>query len=136
MEDDFDINLDDPRDELVLKLIEYKKYKEAASNLQELEETRNLFYTRPPADLSGYQSNQQLALFELDVNVYDMLGAFQKMLRRKQLNAPLHTKVSKQEISIRESMTNVITTLKSIMEDYHFMSSFQQETKPLLLRPF
>ena len=41
-----------------------------------------------------------------------MLGAFQKMLRRKQLNAPLHTRVSKQEISIKDQMRNVIATLK------------------------
>ncbi|MEK4522293.1 MULTISPECIES: segregation/condensation protein A [unclassified Psychrobacillus] len=136
MEDDFDINLDDPRDELVLKLIEYKKYKEAASNLQELEETRNLFYTRPPADLSGYQSNQQLALFELDVNVYDMLGAFQKMLRRKQLNAPLHTKVSKQEISIRESMTNVITTLKKHNGRLSFYELFPTRDKNTIVTTF
>ena len=71
------------------RLIEYRKFKEAAENLNEMEEIVHLYYTRPPADLSGFQSNQQLALFELDVNVYDMLGAFQKMLRRKQLNAPL-----------------------------------------------
>ena len=34
MEDDFDIQLNDPRDELVSRLIEYKKYKEAANSLQ------------------------------------------------------------------------------------------------------
>lgn len=112
MEGDFDISFDDPRDELVLKLIEYKKYKEAAGSLHEMEESRNLFYTRPPTDLSGFQDNQPVALFELDVNVYDMLGAFQKMLRRKQLNAPLQTRISKQEVSIRDQMKSVISTLK------------------------
>ncbi|MEK4485337.1 segregation/condensation protein A [Psychrobacillus sp. FSL H8-0484] len=136
MDDDFDINLNDPRDELVLKLIEYKKYKEAANSLQEMEETRNLFYTRPPTDLSGYQSNQQLALFELDVNVYDMLGAFQKMLRRKQLNAPLHTRISKQEVSIKDQMKNVIATLKQSGGRLSFYELFPTRDKTTIVTTF
>ena len=136
MEDDFDLNLDDPRDELVFKLIEYKKFKEAAGKLQDLEETRNLFYSRPPTDLSGYQGNQQLALFEQDVNVYDMLGAFQKMLRRKQLNAPLHTKVSKQEVSIRQSMDNVISTLKKHNGRISFYELFPTRDKNTIVTTF
>ncbi|SES34140.1 segregation/condensation protein A [Psychrobacillus sp. OK032] len=136
MEDDFDININDPRDELVLKLIEYKKYKEAAVSLQEMEETRNQFYTRPPTDLSELQNNKQLALFELDVNVYDMLGAFQKMLRRKQLNAPLHTRVSKQEISIKDQMKSVITTLKQNKGRLSFYELFPTMDKSTIVTTF
>ncbi|MFB5087264.1 segregation/condensation protein A [Psychrobacillus sp. PGGUH221] len=136
MDDDFDLSLDDPRDELVLKLIEYKKYKEAASNLQEMEESSSLFYTRPPADLSGFQDSKQLALFELDVNVYDMLGAFQKMLRRKQLNAPLHTRISKQEISIKDQMKNVISTLKKSGGKISFYNLFPTRDKTTIVTTF
>ncbi len=136
METDFEISLDDPRDELVQKLIEYKKYKEAAESLQELEENRTLFYTKPPTDLSEYQSNQQLALFELDVNVYDMLGAFQKMLRRKQLSAPLHTRVSKQEVSIKDQMHNVVTTLQKHNGRLSFYELFPTRDKPTIVTTF
>ncbi|WP_144511296.1 segregation/condensation protein A [Bacillus sp. FJAT-22090] len=136
MEDDFDINLNDPRDELVLKLIEYKKYKEAAVSLQEMEETRNLFYTRPPTDLSDLQNSKQLALFELDVNVYDMLGAFQKMLRRKQLSAPLHTRISKQDLSIKDQMKNVIATLKQGAGRLSFYELFPTRDKTTIVTTF
>ena len=136
MEDDFDISMNDPRDELVLKLIEYKKYKEAASSLHELEESRNLFYTRPPTDLSEYQDNQQLALFELEVNVYDMLGAFQKMLRRKQMNAPLQTRVSRQEISIKDQMKSVVSILKSNGGRLSFYDLFPTRDKTTIVTTF
>lgn len=136
MDEDFDIHLNDPRDELVLKLMEYKKFKEAAGSLQEMEETRNLFYTRAPADLSGFQSNQQTTLFELDVNVYDMLGAFQKMLRRKQLSAPLHTRISKQEVSIKDQMKHVITTLKQGGGKLSFYELFPTRDKTTIVTTF
>ncbi len=136
MEDDFDVQVNDPRDELVSRLIEYRKFKEAANHLNEMEESRHLYYTRPPADLSGFQSNQQLALFELDVNVYDMLGAFQKMLRRKQLNAPLHTRVSKQDISIKTQMRNVISTLKKSGGKLSFYELFPSMDKMTIVITF
>ncbi|TQR21069.1 segregation/condensation protein A [Psychrobacillus vulpis] len=136
MEEDFDIQLNDPRDELVSKLIEYKKYKEAASNLQEMEESSNLFYTKPPTDLSNYQDSQQLALFELDVNVYDMLGAFQKMLRRKQLSAPLHTRISKQEVSIKDQMRTVVSTLKLGGGKLSFYDLFPTRDKTTIVTTF
>lgn len=136
MDGDFDITFNDPRDELVLKLIEYKKYKEAANSLHEMEESRSLFFTRPPADLSSYQDNQQLALFELDVNVYDMLGAFQKMLRRKQLNVPLQTRVSKQEISIKDQMKSVVSTLKQGGGKLSFYDLFPSRDKMTIVITF
>src|SRR4051812_323235 len=44
----------DPRDELVEKLLEYKKYKQAALEFKTLEEERSLMFTKPPMDLSEY----------------------------------------------------------------------------------
>ena len=136
MENDFDLDLEDPRDELVLRLIEYKKYKEAAENLHEMEETRSLYYSRPPTDLSEYQTSKQLELLELDANVYDMLGAFQKMLRRKQINAPLHTRISKQEISIKAQMKFVIETLKNGGGKLSFYDLFPTKEKRVIVSTF
>jgi len=136
MENDFDLDLEDPRDELVLRLIEYKKYKEAAENLHEMEETRSLYYSRPPTDLSEYQTSKQLELLELDANVYDMLGAFQKMLRRKQINAPLHTRISKQEISIKAQMKFVIETLKKGGGKLSFYDLFPTKDKKVIVSTF
>lgn len=80
---EFEVDAPDPREELVTKLIEYKKYKEAATELKNLESERAQVFTRPPSDLSGFIPDEQLVLFDVNVNVYDMLSAFQKMLRRK-----------------------------------------------------
>ena len=53
LDENFDIDLEeDPREELVERLIEYRKYKEAAGDLKSLEEERGLMFTKPPSDLS------------------------------------------------------------------------------------
>lgn len=136
--DETEIDLDDPdpRDELVMRLIEYKKYKEAAIQLQELESERGQVFTKAPADLSEYMPDEQLALFDKNVNVYDMLSAFQKLMRRKQLKKPLETRVSRQEISVKEQMRAVITVLKNNGGKVMFSELFTYEDKSMLVLTF
>ena len=130
------LDMNDPREELVNRLIEYRKFKEAAENLQQLEEQRAQVFTRAPSDLTDYQPTQQLTAFEDPLNVYDMLGAFQKMLRRKRLKAPLATKIARQELSIKDQMKSVFTTLKSRGGSCSFSELFPSEDKPTLVVTF
>ena len=137
MEDvDLEIDSPDPREELVQRLIEYKKYKEAAQQLQVLESNRALIFTRPPSDLSNYAPSEQLSLFDLSINVYDMLGAFQKMLRRKQLKKPLSTRIARQEISIKDRMFAVVNTLQMSGGRAMFSTLFPYEDKAALIVTF
>jgi segregation and condensation protein A len=105
---------EDPRDELVERLIEYRKYKEAAQDLKNLEEERSLMFSKPPSDLSELAKDLKMTKVELDVTLYDMLGALQKMMRRKKLQRPLATKVARQEISIEKRMEEILLDLRSI----------------------
>jgi len=137
MEDaEFEVDGPDPREELVTKLIEYKKYKEAASQLKLLESDRSQVYTRPPSDLSDYTPDEQLSLFDANVNVFDMLSAFQKLLRRKQLKKPLQTRISRKEISVKDQMISVIDSLKSLGGRTTFANLFPYEDKSTLIVTF
>ncbi|KQL53656.1 segregation and condensation protein A [Heyndrickxia shackletonii] len=107
-EDDFEYEEQDPRDDLVEKLIEYKKYKEAALELKHLEEDRSQMFTKPPSDLTEYMKEIQPDKLDIDISVYDMIGALNKLLRRKKLQKPLSTKITRQEISIEKRMEEII----------------------------
>lgn len=80
--------------------------------------------------------DEQLALFDSNVNVYDMLAAFQKLLRRKQLRKPLQTRVARQEISIREKMHAVVASLKKTGGRALFSELFPYEDKSTLIVTF
>lgn len=106
--DQFEIDLEeDPREDLVERLIEYKKYKEAAVDLRQLEEERGLMFTKPPTDLTEFTKDIKPERTELNVSLYDMLGAFQKLMRRKKLQKPLATKITRQEIPIEQRMAEI-----------------------------
>jgi len=135
-EDDIQMDTIDPREELVNRLIEYRKYKEAAETFHELEQTRAQYFTRPPSDLSDLQQSSQLSFFDETLNVYDMLGAFQKMLRRNMLKAPLSTQIARQELSVKDQMQNIFRTLQSRGGKCSFTDLFPYEDKTSLVVTF
>jgi segregation and condensation protein A len=100
---------EDPRDELMNRLIEYRKYKEAATDLKEKEEKRSLVHTRPPEDLEPLISEADKSEVAIQgVSLFDMLSAYQKLMKRKSLKVPRMTTVKTQEYSIEDRMNEVI----------------------------
>jgi len=127
---------EDPRDELVMQLLEYKKYKEAAGEFKHLEAERALIYTKPPIDLTPFSSDANVEKAELDVNLYDMLGAFQKLLRRKRLQRPLQTRITRQEVSIERRIGELRETLRAKGNKVPFTSLFVDDNKEQLVVTF
>ncbi|MGV3488965.1 MAG: segregation/condensation protein A [Tuberibacillus sp.] len=118
---DFDDG-EDPREELIRRLIEYRQYKQAAEVLKEKEETRLLVYTKPPSDLSEYEKPREIQL--TGVTLYDMLAAFRHLMQRKKLDRPMHTKIQRQEIPIGERMEAIVHNLRSVKKPVAFDSLF------------
>ncbi|MDA1475017.1 segregation/condensation protein A [Bacillus changyiensis] len=127
---------EDPREELIEKLIEYRKYKKVAQNLKEREEERQKSFAKPPSDLSDYAKEVNLSEQKLSVTVYDMLGAFQKVLSRKKINRPKETRIARQEIPIEERMNQIMTSLTAATERMNFMELFPNEDKEHLVVTF
>ncbi|MBM5597141.1 segregation/condensation protein A [Listeria seeligeri] len=137
LEIDYDtlVEEEDPRDALVEKLMEYKRFKEAAKELKEKEAERSFYFSKPPMDLAEYDDGSNVA--ELDVSLNDMLSAFNKMLRRKKLNKPLHTRITSQEISIDDRMDSVMGKLqKQQNHRLRFDELFEEQTKEQLVVTF
>lgn len=128
---------EDPREELVERLIEYRKYKEAAHDLKHMEEERGRMYTKAPSDLSVYvKDSEPEKKTELNVTLYDMLAAFQKLMRRKKLQRPLATKIARQEISIEKRMTEIMGELNSIKGRKSFNELFPYPGKEHIVVTF
>ncbi|PJO44350.1 segregation/condensation protein A, partial [Lysinibacillus xylanilyticus] len=88
------------------------------------------------ADLSELASDEQMALFDLNVNIYDMLGAFQKLMRRKKLKKPLKTTIARQERSVKDQMRSVVDSLRTTGGRASFSELFPYEDKPTLILTF
>lgn len=127
---------EDPRDELVERLIEYRKFKEAAHDLKSMEEERGLMFTKPPSDLTDFAKEKHPERQELNVSLYDMLAAFQKLLRRKKLQRPMATKIARQEISIEKRMTEIMDELKQLKGRTNFNDLFPYPAKDHIVVTF
>ena len=70
----------DPRAELVRRLLEYQKFKEAAKRLEGLESSRKNFFTRQAPDALGETGEVGETYFE--TGIFDLIAAFSKMMER------------------------------------------------------
>ena len=90
---------DDPRQELVDRLLEYEKYKTAAGVLHERSTIESAIFTRGPIE-----SDENNA--EIDATVFDLLQVFQKIAAR-------HAEDVKMEIEREEiTLADMINALK------------------------
>lgn len=135
-DEDFVEYEEDPREELMNRLIEYRKYKEAADDLKELEEERSHIYTKPPSDLSSFVKSVEPEDVKLDVSLYDMLGALQKLMRRKKLQKPLQTRITRQEIPIEKRMEELLADLRHFKGRKHFYDLFPESSKEYIVVTF
>lgn len=134
LNEEFDEYMEDPKDELIKRLIEYRKYKEAASRLKEKEKEANQIFTRPP---QVFESNKTAPPVERgDISIYDMLGALAKVLERRKWNQPLDTTVQKIEIPIEERMEQVLEKVNAAEEGILFESMFPYRTKSYIVITF
>ncbi len=90
---------DDPRQELVDRLLEYEKFKTAAGMLYERSTIEQAVFTRGPIESDDNNA-------EIDASVFDLLTVFQKIVAR-------HVDEIKMEIHREEiSLSDMIRTLK------------------------
>ena len=73
-----DAEEDDPRWELIRQLIEYKKFKEAAARLRDIEALQENLFPRVPVVPDLAVEN----LLVEEVGIFDLIHAFQKILKR------------------------------------------------------
>lgn len=102
---------EDPREALIRRLIEYKRYKEMTKEFKELEEIRNTIYTKVPEDLKQFKEED--VSYEGEVTLDDLLSAFQNFVNRKELEKPLATKVTKKELSVSKRSHEIKKLLRS-----------------------
>lgn len=101
----------DPREELIRKLIEYRKYKAAAGQLREKEWERSQVFTREAADLSAFATERPGNPVE-GLHVDDLIRAFRKAMRRLAGRNRI-TAIRRDEISVKDRIHDIILTLRT-----------------------
>jgi segregation and condensation protein A len=100
---------DDPRKELVDRLLEYQRFKAVAESFAELDVLRMGMWSRPRVPLPG--ADEPAAVDMSDVGLFDLIDAFRTALVRYRQNHPqaieLHRTVHKVSDKMRELYAKV-----------------------------
>ena len=121
-EDEFE---EDPRKELIHRLLEYQAYKDITPSLQEMESERSMAYSKNPSlNITGVDLNPELSdIVDMDA----LTNAFTEFLKRKEAEKPLATKITNKEYSVHErsrEIKNVLTKkgkvkFEELFEEYN-----------------
>jgi len=126
-EDELDEDGEDPRAELVRKLLEYQAFREAAKTLGMYEDERGRIFTRQVADY--YLSNlsaEDVAIDTFSANLYDLLNAFQSVL--KGISKETFHEIFEEVVSIEEKIEE-IKRLLTERSEIRFSELFQKRNR-------
>lgn len=96
---------DDPRDDLVRRLLEYRRIKAVAEQLHEVEASRLGVWARPTVPRTG-EAEEEVDLSE--VSLFDLLSFFRGTLERYRSTHPPAMEIEHQRFTIREKMEEML----------------------------
>ena len=99
---------EDPRWELIRQLVEYKKFKDAAAQLQTLEEKQENVFPRVPGKIE-FQS--EAAPAKSEVGIFDLLNAVNSVLRRFAEKTAGQREIYEDKWTVSEKMEFVLKTI-------------------------
>lgn len=123
---------EDPKEELIKKLVDYKKYKEITETFKELENVRSEVYTKIPSDISEYEEKVNNVG---ELSMEDLLNAFKKFIDRKKFEKPLNTKITTKELSVSDRIIKIRELLKD-KKELSFESLFDRYDKDYIVVTF
>jgi segregation and condensation protein A len=97
---------EDPRIELVQRLLEYQKYKEAAGTLKSREDEWVKVFHRDPFS-EEEEKEEELLLF--DLSLFDLLGAFKKILDKA---PPEVVSITRETLTVKDKMSIIMELIE------------------------
>lgn len=124
---------EDPKEALINRLLEYKKYKDMIDTFKELEYERKEIFTKEPINLSMYQDND--IKNDGEITLEDLINALNGFLKRKEDEKTRETKITKKELSVTQR-TNQIRNILRSKKRVSFFDLFETTTKEYVIVTF
>jgi len=128
-EDDVEIN--DLKENLINRIVEYEKYKELVPTFREFEKERLNYKTKSPTSILEYKQEQVTS----DLTVDALIQAYKNFLERLEDEKPISTKVTKKEISIESQILRIKEKFK-MKKRFNFEELFEEKSKAYVVATF
>jgi len=101
--------LEDPRAELVNRLLEYQRFKQVAESFAEVDVVRMGVWPRPAVKLPEAEAAE---IDMSEVSLFDLIDAFRNALTRYKLNHPQSIELKRVQHKVSDKMSELYTKLK------------------------
>lgn len=120
---------EDTREELIARLLEYKKYKKVAEQLQENEMLMSKVYFRE------FDENKLLPYLDIsnpveNISIMDLTRAFNTILKNKSQSEPI-IEINREEITLQECMSEILECLERGKGGVSFNNIFENKNSKL-----
>jgi segregation and condensation protein A len=122
--------VEDPRKDLVRQLLEYKKFKEAASRLEDREEVQRLMFPRPKGAFEKPDESTPAEPPVPEVGLLDLLAAFRQVVER--IDKVRLYEIVGEDITIEERIDFILKEIKE-KEQMKFSDLFINERRRLMM---
>ena len=112
----------DPRAELIRRLLEYKRFKDAALSLEQKEALWSQIYTRPAEATPDVPAEDEPLL--IDFHLFDLLSALKDVMARV---PDAQFEITPETISITEKISHILQRLESV-DSLLFVDLFEGST--------
>lgn len=125
--------LEDPRFELVQRLLDYQTYKDASVILKEREDEWSRVFEREPLKDEDEVEAAEPELYLFDVNLFDLLAAFKNILD----TAPAEIgTITREALTVKDKMMHIIDMIEN-QDTIRFEELFKESiTKPQVIVTF
>ncbi|MCP4656792.1 MAG: segregation/condensation protein A [bacterium] len=104
---------EDPRQDLVERLLEYRRLKEAAQTLAEVDSVRHGMWVRRSDEIRRIAKEHEPELDISEVSLFDLLRTFKDILQRYEHEHPEPMLVSTETYSVRQQLERLLGHLKA-----------------------
>ncbi|NLC76581.1 MAG: segregation/condensation protein A [Clostridia bacterium] len=118
----------DPREELIVKLLEYQKYKSVVKDLKEKERLQQQVYDHP-FDFNGFAAGIIPPNPLNNVSPWDLFTLYKQALEAAQVPEPVH-EISQETVTVGTQMEMILETLRQRPHRLEFKDLLPEMTSP------
>jgi len=100
---------EDPRAELVKRLLEYEKFKQVAENLREKEISQQDVFKRPKIEMPAVDKEQEKGEVYFEASIFDLINAFSQAL--KDVPREVFYEVVKDQFTVEQKVHEILHLL-------------------------
>ena len=130
VEDDYE---EDPKTNLINKLLEYEKYKNMTDEFKQMEIARHEVFTKEANNLNEFKDENTSNNFGVDLT--DLLEAFSNFIKQQEINKPLNTKITNKEYHVGKRCQEIKKILK-VKKRVEFKDLFESFSKEIVVVTF